>query len=107
MAGVPHEIVYRTGKLNYWLAKHLVRTQFIGLSNLILDKPVIREHIQEDASPLPLARDLLRWVTRPNERMNFYQQARNLRNLCGSTGVWERTASALLDFLNERSNAPS
>ncbi|MBU8871997.1 MAG: lipid-A-disaccharide synthase [Gemmatimonadales bacterium] len=107
LAGVPHEIVYRTGKLNYWLARHLVRTQFIGLSNLILDKPIIREHIQEGASPLPLARELLRWVTRPNERMNFYQQARDLRNLCGSTGVWERTASALLEFLDETSNAPS
>ncbi len=107
LAGVPHEVVYRTGKFNYWLAKRLVHTEYIGLSNLILDRTVVREHVQEAASPLPLARSLLRWVARPNERQTFYKDARNLRRKCGSSGVWDRTAQALLAFMDEGPNAPA
>lgn len=98
LAGVPHEIVYRTGRLNYWLARRLVRTGHIGLSNLILDEPVVREHIQEHAAPLPVAAGLVRWVSRPSERQDFYGAARRLRAACGRPGVWTRTADAVLDL---------
>jgi lipid-A-disaccharide synthase len=107
LAGVPHEIVYRTGRFNYWIAKRLVRTSSIGLSNLILGRPMIREHIQEAASPLPLARGLMRWIARPNERQDFYRDTRILRDLCGRAEVWDRTAEALLSFLDERSDVPA
>jgi lipid-A-disaccharide synthase len=96
LAGVPHEVVYRTGAVNFWLAKRLVKTEFIGLSNLILDKPVVREHLQGQVAPLPLARSLLRWLARPPERKAFYEDVRQIRSLCGEPGVWERTAVDVL-----------
>ena len=98
LAGVPHEIVYRTGALNYLLARWLVRTERIGLSNLILDEDMVREHVQGDAAPLPVSNGLVRWVARPAERRDFYGAARRLRALCGRAGVWERTAAAVLDL---------
>jgi len=60
LAGVPHELVYRTGALNGFLGRKLVRTSHIGLSNIILGRQMVREHLQDQASPLPLARSLLR-----------------------------------------------
>jgi len=101
LAGVPHELVYRTGQVNHFLARHLVRTPYIGLSNLILDKPLVREHIQERAAPLPLARDLLRWMVRPAERQEFYTGVRQLHRRCGDQGVWERTATAIRELAEE------
>jgi lipid-A-disaccharide synthase len=67
LAGVPHELVYRTGTLNYLLAKPLLKTEYIGLSNLIMGREIIRENLQDQAAPLPLARNLLRWVARPTQ----------------------------------------
>ncbi len=98
LAGVPHELVYRTGALNGFLGRHLVRTSHIGLSNIILGNQMIREHLQDHASPLPLARNLLRWVARPAERQDFYGHVRRLRQLCGKQGVWDRTAAAVLEM---------
>lgn len=102
LAGVPHELLYRTGTLNHWLGRKLLRTDYIGLSNLILDKPVVREHLQEQATPLPLVRQLLRWLARPNERRAFYKDAKHLRRQCGKPGVWNRTAEAVLEFGREQ-----
>lgn len=104
LAGVPHELVYRTGVINEFLGRRLVRTSHIGLSNIILGNQVIREHLQDHASPLPLARSLLRWLARPAERQEFYGHVRRIRQLCGQQGVWDRTAQAILDMIppNER-----
>ncbi len=95
LAGVPHELVYRTGAINHFVGKRLVKTPHIGLSNLILGQAMVQEHLQDDASPLPLSRALLRWLARPVERQEFYGHARNLRRVCGSPGVWSRTAAEL------------
>lgn len=103
LAGVPHEIVYRTGAVNAFLAKRLLRTKDIGLSNLIMQRRIVREHVQAAAAPLPLARDLLRWLVRPAERQAFYADARRLRTLCGTAGVWQRTAVEIREFLDNRS----
>jgi lipid A disaccharide synthetase len=75
----------------------------VGLSNLILQRQMVREHLQEQVAPLPLARNLLRWVGRPAERQAFYADARRLRQLCGKPGVWERTARDIMTFLDPAS----
>ncbi len=106
LAGVPHEVVYRTGRFNYALARRLVKLRHIGLGNIILDEPVVREHVQQDASPLLLARSILRWVSRPTEREAFYKACERIRERCGPAGVWERTAGALLEMLERRSDVP-
>ena len=100
LAGVPHELVYRTGTLNYLLSRYLIKTDHIGLSNLIMKKPIIREHLQDQAAPLPLARNLLRWIARPAERQSYYVNVRRLRQLCGKPGVWTRTAEDVHRFLD-------
>jgi len=82
LAGVPHEIIYRTGKINYWLARRLVKLEHIGLTNIILDREMVHEHLQEHVAPVPLARSLLRWISRPNIRYAFYEDARTLRDNC-------------------------
>jgi lipid-A-disaccharide synthase len=99
LAGVPHELVYRTGALNAFLGRRLVHTANIGLSNIILGKEMVREHLQEQAAPLPLARSLLRWLARPAERQDYYGHVRRIRKLCGQQGVWDRTAQAVLDMI--------
>ncbi len=97
LAGVPHELIYKTGNFNHWMGKRLVKTSHIGLSNIIMGEEIIREHLQESAAPLPLSRDLLRWIARPNERDLFYKSARKLRSLCGDSVVWQRRAQAILN----------
>ncbi len=105
LAGVPHEIVYRTGRLTAFLGRRLVKSPHIGLANLILDKRVVREHLQDEASPLPLARELLRWLARPADRQAYYGEVRRLRQLCGAPGAWERAADAAMVMLDRGARA--
>lgn len=105
LAGVPHEIVYRTGALTAFAARRLLKVRHIGLANLILDRRLVREHVQDEASPLPLARDLLTWLARPADRASFQEDVRLLRKACGAPGAWDRAALAAVGLMEQRSGA--
>ncbi|WP_419610919.1 lipid-A-disaccharide synthase, partial [Thiolapillus sp.] len=48
---VPMVIVYKLSPLTYWLGRWLVKSPFIGLPNIVADKAIVRELIQQQASP--------------------------------------------------------
>jgi lipid-A-disaccharide synthase len=100
LAGVPHDIVYRTGTLNYWLGRRLVRTPRIGLANLVAESELVPERIQDAAAPVPVARGLEHWLNRAAVRAEFQEGVRRLRALCGRPGVWTRTAARALTMLD-------
>ena len=45
---IPHVVVYKTSKLSYYIAKLLVNIKYFSLTNLILNKKVVNEFIQDD-----------------------------------------------------------
>lgn len=96
LAGVPHEIVYRTSALNHAIARRLVRAPAIGLANLVLDAPLVAEHLQDDVAPEPLAAALADWCAQPRRRDALREGAWELRRRLGRPGVWERAAAAAL-----------
>jgi len=46
--GVPEIVCYKAGSISYQIAKRLVKLKFICLVNLIMDKEVVKELIQND-----------------------------------------------------------
>lgn len=59
LLGLPHIICYRTSPLTFALAKALVKTQWIGLPNLLLERNAVTERIQEACRPAQLVQDVL------------------------------------------------
>lgn len=67
LAGLPGVIIYRTHPITYLIARNIVRVPFIGMANLILNKPVYPEYLQDAARPDRIARELAR-ITRDDVR---------------------------------------
>ena len=59
LAGVPMVIAYRTHPLTFWLAQRLVDVEHIGLANLVADRRIAPELLQDTATPRALADALL------------------------------------------------
>ena len=57
---VPQIVVYRTSSISYMIAKNLIRVPYISLVNLIADKEVVKELIQDDFSIENLKNELNR-----------------------------------------------
>lgn len=56
--GVPQVVCYKGNALSYRLAKKLVKVKYISLVNLILDKPAVKELIQNDLNESNLKAEL-------------------------------------------------
>lgn len=60
MADTPHIIAYKLSPLSAWLAKHLIKTPYVNLVNIILKRPVVPELLLEDCEAEPMSKALLR-----------------------------------------------
>jgi lipid-A-disaccharide synthase len=56
--GVPEVVCYKGSSISYQIAKRLIKVKYISLVNLIMDKPVVRELIQDELTPENLKKEL-------------------------------------------------
>jgi lipid-A-disaccharide synthase len=99
LAGVPHALAYRTSGFNYRLGKRLVRVEWIGLTNLIMARNVVREFVQDDVTAEAMSVDLADWLGNSARRAKFASHVDALREKLGTPGCWERTATAATELI--------
>lgn len=56
--GVPEVVCYKGSKISYEIAKRVIKIKYISLVNLIMDKKVVTELIQEELTPENLSKEL-------------------------------------------------
>jgi lipid-A-disaccharide synthase len=99
LIGVPQIVCYKTGTFSYMIAKRLIDLKYISLVNLIMDKQVVKEMIQNDFTVEKLSAELdeiLHNTRYRNEIKNNYQ---TLRTRLGGIGASEIAANTIFDFL--------
>ena len=97
---VPQLVLYRTGYLAYFLAKRMIKVNFISLVNLICGDRLVAEIIQKDLyrrADLELSRLLDDRVYR-EEILNGY---RDIRERMGEEGVSGRIAERMVELIKE------
>ena len=100
--GVPMVIVYKTGALNYAIARRVVRLPRIGLANIVAGTDAAPECIQGRATGTEIALAGARLLHDPAERERQRAAFASLPERLGGAGSSERAADALLEFLSER-----
>lgn len=99
IAETPMIIVYKMSPLSYWLARLLVRVKHIGLANLVAEKPIVPELVQQAASADEIAKQALRMIRDQKglERMRF--ELRRVTERLGDPGASKRAAEVALSLL--------
>lgn len=59
LSKTPHIVVYKTTWLSYQIAKRLVKTPFISMTNILAGKSLVKEFIQDDCNANVCAQSLL------------------------------------------------
>ena len=93
---VPQIVVYRASWISYQIAKRLIRVPYISLPNLIADRQVVRELIQDDFSSVNLKEELNRLVSDADYRTNMQDGYTQIRSRIGEYAASERTAQLIL-----------
>lgn len=101
LIGTPQVVCYGFNKITYLLARLLVHNiKYISLANLILDKLIFKELIQDQASPAIIYEELKRLLTDNGCRDNMATDYATLRDVLGGGGASRRVAAAVIDSLS-------
>ncbi len=96
--GVPQVVCYKGSPVSYAIAKRVIQVKYISLVNLIADKKVVAELIQDDLNAENLRRELQKALDNQLIMKNEYKI---LRGLLGDTGASERAAEAIVSMVSK------
>ncbi|TVR72601.1 MAG: lipid-A-disaccharide synthase [Marinilabiliales bacterium] len=99
LLGIPFVVCYRGSFVSYQIARMFIRVRYISLVNLILEKEVVRELLQDRLSSRNLAEEMDRILSDHVYRENMLSEMNRLRLLVGSAGASERAAGKIAGYL--------
>ena len=91
----PEIICYKGDYLSYLIAKQLIKVKYIGLPNLIMDKPIVKELIQNDFNQLNLKNELSELLFNSEKRLQVAHDYDILEQKLGGVGASEKTAELI------------
>ena len=93
---VPEIVCYKAGKLSYQIAKRLIKLKFISLVNLIMNKEVVKELIQNDLSVENIKHELHELLTNETRQHQIKNDYRDLKNLLSQGGNASANAAKII-----------
>jgi lipid-A-disaccharide synthase len=99
---VPEIVCYKGSFISYQIGKRLVNVKYISLVNLIMDKLVVKELIQNDLTPENLNKELQQLLTDDQRIATLQKDYSALKHLLGQGGdASAKAAFSIISFLNQ------
>ena len=100
---VPEVVCYKGSWLSYQIAKRVINLKYISLVNLIMDKPVVVELIQDDFNSKRLKKELLN-ILQIEKRQALFMEYFELEKQLGGKGASEKTAQLIYKDVKKHLN---
>ena len=99
---VPEIICYKGNGISYQIAKRLIKIKYIGLVNLIMDKQVVKELIQDELTEKNLVAELDLLLTNENKKQQLVKDYADLKTLLSAGGhASYNAAKSIYDFITK------
>ncbi|MBI4462127.1 MAG: lipid-A-disaccharide synthase [Acidobacteria bacterium] len=102
----PFVVIYRVARLTWWLGRPLVRTPYYSMVNLIAERRVVPELVQNEFTPTRVAEEVNRLLEDANARETMKRELRAIRARLGPPGAIERASRAVLSLLGQPTATP-
>ena len=97
--GVPQVVCYKGSAVSFAIAKRVVKIKYISLVNLIMDKEIVTELIQDDFTVENLRLELTKAIENQEIIKKNYDI---LRGVLGNEGASDRAAALMVKYLKEK-----
>ncbi|MBC8212078.1 MAG: lipid-A-disaccharide synthase [Gammaproteobacteria bacterium] len=80
---IPLCIIYRTSWLSYQIMSRLITIEYIGLANIITGQQIVKELIQDDATPHNISQEMFRLLDDAPYRQQVQQDLKKVKQSLG------------------------
>jgi len=94
MHGTPQVVGYRTTQLNYLIAKKLITVQYISLVNLMMDRQVVPECIQNELNTANLLKNII-LLEQPETKSEINNSYKDIRRMSHMSQILKNTMVAI------------
>ena len=105
LLGVPHFICYRVSPVTYKILRCLVKIPYVGLCNIVTNKALITEILQDDVTVQRLEEELRDRLSRTDQQAVTEDIRQQVLAALGPSGGAENAAEQLLVMLSEQQAA--
>ena len=99
--GTPQVVGYITNPVTYWIARKIVKINYISLGNLIVDRLAFKEFIQDDCNPDALVKEIRELIENKERRERMLDDYADIRSELGGKGASAAVAKAMIDCMKE------
>lgn len=96
--GVPTVVLYKLSTPEYWIGKQIVTVKYIALVNIIADRPIFPEFIQQAATVENLTQSSLHWLKSSANREETAKQLEPVIATFGTGGATSKAADAIMQL---------
>ena len=93
---VPEIVCYNGSNISYQIAKRLIKIKYISLVNLIMDKWVVKELIQDDLTTANLVTELQELLTNEKRKETLQEDYNKLKVLLSQGGRASAKAAKII-----------
>jgi lipid-A-disaccharide synthase len=101
LMGIPQVVCYKGSFLSYLIARSVIRVKYISLVNLIMEKEIIHELIQDEFTGTNLRNELKR-ILDGRERQEMIKAYDGLREKLGGNGASGKAAHLMIQYLKKK-----
>lgn len=101
LLSVPEVVCYKAMGFSYRLAKWFIKVKYICLVNLVMDKEVVKELIQNDMTEENIVAELDQLLHNGKRQRKLLEDYDEFQERLGSAGASERAAEVICEGLNK------
>jgi len=102
LLNVPMCILYKVSWLSYLIMSRLITIPYIGLANIVANKAVVKEFLQQDANPDAVSHELFELLDNQSYRDQVKQGLEQVRGNLGAGDGARTMAKLVLSLLDQQ-----
>lgn len=101
LVGIPEVVVYRCAPLTFALGRRVVNVKYLSLANLMFDREVLDEYLQENMTVKKIKKGLENIMNEGERRTKLFTDYAELQNIVGEDGSSYLVAEKMVELLKK------
>ncbi|MCF7871166.1 MAG: lipid-A-disaccharide synthase [Candidatus Omnitrophica bacterium] len=103
---IPHIIIYKINKLSWYILKKIINTKYAGMLNILANRQIVPELLQDKATPNNIARGVLNYLGNDSNYESFKKELKTAKQLLAPYNGITKFAGYIGKYLNLTQNTP-